>query len=379
MGHNNKQIIFINQSSGYLMIDIIRAYEGVYDERVLLAGSLNTRNHKLPNQVKHHHLLEYNRSSKYKRTITWLIAFIQIIWIVKTRYRKAFLFIVTNPPLAIFIPFFCNNQFSILFYDVYPDALTEFKIFKKTSWIVKLWESANKIIFSKASRLVTISYGMYNLLKQYSGNRKVDIIPIWTDNTFFHKISDKDNIFLQEHGLYNKFIVLYSGNLGYSHDVHVIIDLAEHLQYEDVYFLIIGSGEKYLYISNQIINKKLTKCRILPLQPANILPYSFSAADIAIVTLSKYASHLSVPSKTYNYLSVGSPLLCIAEQKSELGNLVSNYNIGKCFLTNEIKEMCKYILILKNDPEYHNLLKNNAYKASLDFGVENAKKFVAYV
>ena len=261
----------------------------------------------------------------------------------------------------------------------YPDALTEFKIFKKTSWIVKLWESANKIIFSKASRLVTISYGMYNLLKQYSGNRKVDIIPIWTDNTFFHKISDKDNIFLQEHGLYNKFIVLYSGNLGYSHDVHVIIDLAEHLQYEDVYFLIIGSGEKYLYISNQIINKKLTKCRILPLQPANILPYSFSAADIAIVTLSKYASHLSVPSKTYNYLSVGSPLLCIAEQKSELGNLVSNYNIGKCFLTNEIKEMCKYILILKNDPEYHNLLKNNAYKASLDFGVENAKKFVAYV
>ena len=326
------------------MIDIIRAYEGVYDERILLAGSIAVRNNKLPDNVKVHYLAKYNRLSKIKRIITWLISIIQIIWIVKTRYRDAFLFIVTNPPLAIFIPLFCNNQFSLLFYDIYPDALIELNIIKKSSIIVRLWKSVNKIVLLKASRIVTISDGMKQLLNQYSGNNIVNVIPIWTDNKFFHNIQKRNNHFSKDQGLCNKFVVLYSGNLGYTHDVDVIVDLAERLQNVDIFFLIIGSGEKFKYISTQIIIRNLNNCRILPLQPSNILPYSFSSADLAIVTLSKDASHLSVPSKTYNYLSVGAPLLCIAENNSELGKLVSTYTIGKCFSKNQISEMIEYII-----------------------------------
>jgi len=361
------------------MIDIIHAYEEVYDEIVLLAGSVYPRNNQLSDKVKVHYLAKYDRISKTKRILTWLIAFIQIIWIIKTRYKNAFLFIVTNPPLTTFIPFFCNNKFLLLFYDIYPDALTEFKILKESSWFVRLWKSANKKIFCKATRLITISEGMQKILIQHSGKKNVDVIPIWTDNNFFINITKEQNFFLKEQFLKNKFVVLYSGNLGYSHDVDVIVDLAELLQHNDVFFLIIGSGEKYADISTKIISKRLTNCRILPLQPIHILPYSFAAADIAIVTLSKNASHLSVPSKTYNYLSVGAPLLCIAENNSELNNLVSNYKIGKCFSKNEIHEICEYILCVKNNHEYHNYLKINALKASLDFGTENAKKFVSYV
>lgn len=373
------QIVFINQSSGYLMIDIIGAYKGLYDERILLAGSVNSRNNKLPEGVVLHSLIKYVRDSKIKRIYTWIIAFIQILWIVKTRYRNAFLFIVTNPPLSVFIPLFCKNSFSLLIYDVYPDALTELKILKEKSFVVKLWKLANKIIYAKASRIVTISNGMKKLLSQYSIGSQISVIPIWTDNQFFLKIPKEKNTFLKEHGLYNKFIVLYSGNLGYTHDIDVIIDLADHLQNDNVYFLIIGSGEKYKKISLDIKNRKLQNCKILPLQPSDIMPYSFSAADIAIVTLSKDASRLSVPSKTYNYLSVGAPLLCIVENNSEIGNLVLTYNIGECFSKNEIQKMQDYILKVKNNIVYKSLLQNNAYKASLDFGVDNALKFIADV
>ena len=122
MTKNKDQIVFVNQSSGYLMIDIIRAHDGLYDEYALLAGSIHSRNNKLPEHIKIDYLVKYNRKSKFKRLLSWVIGFIQILWIIKTRYRNAFLFIVTNPPLAVFIPFFCKNKYSILFYDIFPDG-----------------------------------------------------------------------------------------------------------------------------------------------------------------------------------------------------------------------------------------------------------------
>lgn len=379
MTKNKDQIVFVNQSSGYLMIDIIRAHDGLYDEYALLAGSIHSRNNKLPEHIKIDYLVKYNRKSKFKRLLSWVIGFIQILWIIKTRYRNAFLFIVTNPPLAVFIPFFCKNKYSILFYDIFPDALTELNIFSKSSILVRLWKKANKLIISNATRIITISNGMRKLIEQYSEGRVVEVIPIWTDNNFFFSIPRQENVFLIQHGLCDKFIVLYSGNLGITHDVDVIIDLAENLQNDNVFFVIIGGGEKYALISSEISNRALNNCMILPLQPSHILPHSFSAADIAIVTLSKNASHLSVPSKTYNYLSVGAPLLCIADKKSEIGELVEKYSVGMCFSKNEINGMREYILKVKNNSNYQSVLKRNAFTASLDYGVENAKKFISNV
>jgi len=379
MGKKLNQILFINQCSGYLMIDIIRAYGGIYDERILLAGSINSQNIQIPDDIKVHKLFAYNRKSKFMRLFTWTIAFIQTLWFLKTRYRNSFLFIVSNPPLAVFIPLFCNNPFLLLIYDIFPDAIINSKLIDKTSVIAKIWNAANKVIFYKARRIITISDGMKHILQQYHTNIKIDVIPIWANTKLFTKVTKDENFFLLEQGLTDKFVILYSGNLGYSHDVEVIVELAEMLQDVDVFFLIIGSGGKYSNISNQINLRGLTNCRILPLQPSNILPYSFSAADIAIVTLSKNASNLSVPSKTYNYLSVGAPLLCIAEQDSELGKLVSKYSIGMCFSKDQTVLMSQYILKVKSDILYKDTLAKNAYLASLDFGPENALKFVADV
>lgn len=55
---------------------------------------------------------------------------------------------------------------------------------------------------------------------------------------------------------------------------------------------------------------------------------SLYAADISIDTLTDDTASVSVPSKTYNLLAVGSPLLCIAPIESELSELVKNMNAG---------------------------------------------------
>jgi len=48
---NKKPIVFVNQSSGYLMIDIIHAFGKHFADRVLIAGTINPRNNPLEDGV----------------------------------------------------------------------------------------------------------------------------------------------------------------------------------------------------------------------------------------------------------------------------------------------------------------------------------------
>jgi hypothetical protein len=95
------------------MVDIISAFEGQFDERVLFTGFLNERNNKLSHNIKVEKLKRYNRSSSFKRIFTWSLAFLKALWLIKIKYRKAHLFLVSNPPFATLLPIFCKNSFDV--------------------------------------------------------------------------------------------------------------------------------------------------------------------------------------------------------------------------------------------------------------------------
>jgi hypothetical protein len=97
---------------------------------------------------------------------------------------------------------------------------------------------------------------------------------------------------------------------------------------------------------------------------------------LAVVSLGKEASTLSVPSKTFNLLSVGAPLICITSADSELAALVKQYQLGECFDAVETNRMIEFIYSVKSNKNYQSALQQNALKASKDFGPENAFKFV---
>ena len=371
-----KQIVFINQSSGYLMIDIIHSYADKYEERILMTGSLGERNCPLDKDVKVEWLPKYVRESTFKRLTTWFLAFIKALYLVKFKYRKAHLFIVSNPPFASLIPLFCKNTFSLLIYDIYPDALFEFNIVKEESKVVKIWKKANITSFKRADRIYTLTEQMKLRLGQYASNDKIGVVPIWTDNTFLKPIPKSENIFLKEHKIQDKFIVMYSGNLGKSHPVEVLVDIAnECIEEKEIQFIIIGAGDKFDMIKKRIHSLALSNVKLLPWQDTKLLPYTISSADIALVTLGNEAADLSIPSKTYNLMSVGVPILCIANKSSALSKLIESNSMGKTFSSDEKKEIINFIKQCKNHPETANELKENSLKASLNYTPENAKLF----
>lgn len=370
-------IVVLDQTSGYLQIDLLEAYRKRYQKRVIIAGSITERRKKLPAEVKWEKIIKYDRSSVAKRIYTWLFGTIQMLIIVLTKYRKSDLLIITNPPLSVFIPLFTKNTYDILIYDLFPDALVKYNYISRKSPLFKLWENTNKKVFNGARRLITLSEGMKQQVSQYVEKDKIDIIPIWTDNNYLKPIPRHENPFINGLGLQDKFIVMYSGNLGKSHPVEILIEIAHKLKNNDkFYFLIIGGGHKFIQINKLINNSGLKNVQLLDWQPAENIPFTLSAANVGVVTLDSYATHLSVPSKTYDLMAVGLPILAIASPESELSKLLKEHQIGECFSAKEVKKITTYLLGLQSDKEMYQMLSKNSLEAAELYTAKNADLFL---
>lgn len=361
------EIVIINQSPNYLMRDIAQVFTGQYEEIVMLgAWSVN--------DMKTDIIKAYDKRSMTKRLITCLIATIQIFWKVIWKYRDFELFIVSNPPTAPFLPLMVRNHFSLLIFDIYPDVLVNQHILSSKNLIIRWWRKANKKVYARAERVFTISEGMKECLCQYVEADKIKIVPLWPNNVQIHQIKKCDNIFIREHHLEHRFVVLYSGNLGSTHRMDVLVDVAEIVK--DAFFLIIGEGAKKKLIEEKIEKESCENVLLLPFQPLEKLSHVLSSADIAVVTLETGASQMSIPSKIFNLMAVGAPIMGIASPESALGKLIEKYEMGKTFSPDDIEGMAAFVREVKSNTILKDRLSRNAQSASSHFTNENARLFI---
>ena len=371
---NKCNLVIINQSGNYMDSDVANEALKYYDQ-VVRMGICKKTERPCHKQVRYDKLIPFDKKSTIRRLWSWGFGSIQVFWKLLTRYRKWDILYYTNPPMACWSSLVLGNKFSIMEYDIYPDALVTIGI-GRNNLISRFWRWANCKLFSKAERIFTLSDGMKECLAQYGHEEKIKVIPVWASSTNFHQIGKNDNILLKQLGLQDKFIVLYSGNIGYTHSVEVIIEIAKTMKnVDDVHFLIIGEGKKKTDIENEVKRTGLTNVSLLPYQPIDILPYSLSSADLGVITLEENVAKVSVPSKTFNLLAVGAPLLAIANDQTEVYRLLSKYECGRCIPKDNIELMVEYIMKLKQDKDYEKLLSHNSIMASMDFTYENAKQY----
>ena len=358
------------------MIDIINTHVSRGVQCVLITGRLVERNSQLDNSVKVVKIIRYNRKSGFYRLLTWSIGFIQI-WIqVLINFRKETLFIVSNPPIAPLLPIFVKNKFKLLIFDVYPDALSELGYLSKDSMLIKLWKRLNRKVYQRATGLYTITTGMKMVLANYTDRNSITVVPLWTDNSFLKPIPSEKNPFIKKHSLDGKFIVMYSGNLGLSSNPELLIELASVIDNENIIFLIIGEGAKKQRLVDKVETEGLKNVLFLPWQPANEMPYSFAAADLAVIFHGPGISKLAIPSKLYDFLSAGAPLFCVTSKESEVERLVENFNCGKSFLPDDLKGMMNFILKLSEDKSIAADLSANSLEASNAFSIINTQLFL---
>ena len=159
-----------------------------------------------------------------------------------------------------------------------------------------------------------------------------------------------DNSLLRELGLETKFVVQYSGNIGRTHGIETIVEAARRLKdHQDISFLFIGWGAKEHWLRDTIKNEQLENVLFLPPRPRDEIPISLNACDLAIIAFLKGMAGVSVPSRMYNVMSAGKPLLAAADESSEIAMLVNEEQIGATISPEDPEQFANAILALKAD------------------------------
>ena len=376
-----RKVLLVNQASRALMVEIVNAYttSGLYDEVVLACGNEIPEKFHLDSRVKLQKIAKYNTKSTITRTLSWIKATIKLVFLCWFKYRKYELFLVSNPPTSSLVTRFCRNKYDTLIYDVYPDGLAITGFMTPNNIIYKLWAKHNRKFYKKARHVFTITEGMAKTISQYCQADKIEVVSLWSDpNLTVIKEPFSVNRFRVEQKITDKFVVMYSGNIGRGHDLLCLIEAAKKLEsYDDILFYFIGEGYLKPILQERAKELGLEKtCRFLPYQPLEMLPYSLSSSNIAVVSTSVKGGDESIPSKVFDLIKIGKPVLCIAEQNSEIAKLVNKHNIGSCISSRSVDEIAQFILDSYNNPELLLDYSKNAEDCSKLYTNDLAKQFV---
>ncbi|MCH4827358.1 glycosyltransferase family 4 protein [Planococcus halocryophilus] len=201
--------------------------------------------------------------------------------------------------------------------------------------VFKIAKAIDKLNCSYADQVLVVGEDMAETLRgRFEGGKvpKHTVISNWTDEDAIVPLEKNEpeiREFLEMHGLQDKFIVMYSGNLGLYYDLENLIQVSkEFVGQPDIVFLFIGEGAVKQRIQTYALENKLENVKFLPYQPKEFLKYSLNAADVHLVVNQKGIKGVSVPSKIYGVMAAGKPVLGVLEQGSEVQRLIFESGAG---------------------------------------------------
>jgi colanic acid biosynthesis glycosyl transferase WcaI len=214
--------------------------------------------------------------------------------------------------------------------------------------VIQFFTWMENFIYQQATHISVISSVFRQiLLEKGLAPEKITLIPNWADPEIVRPLP-KENAFRTRHGIENKFIVMYAGNLGLTSCLEDVLAAAIVLKEDpDIYFLIIGEGVKKTELERIAQANRLENIAFLPYQPRQSFPEVLATADLNLVTLNCSSSLSSLPSKVFNIMASARPILAVAPPESELAWLVKTSNCGVANAPEHPDSLAEAILDLK--------------------------------
>ena len=202
--------------------------------------------------------------------------------------------------------------------DLYPDAAIAAGVMKNKR-VIDFFLGMENFLYRKSQFISVISKSFRRtLLAKGVPDSKIEIIPVWADPDEVRPLQ-KENGFRHKHGLCNKFVVMYSGNIGLTSSLEDVLLAAEILrEHPEIQFVIVGEGVKKESLEMETRSKHLENVLILPFQPRELFSEMLAAADLSLVTLNANSALSSMPSKVFNVMASARPTLSVAPIGSEL-------------------------------------------------------------
>jgi glycosyltransferase involved in cell wall biosynthesis len=161
----------------------------------------------------------------------------------------------------------------------------------------------------------------------------------------------ENNRLIDEFGLSNKKVVMYSGNLGRYQPLEVMIKAADEIkERKDIKFVFAGDGGKKKKIQELALSMNLENVLFIPFQPIERLAESLSMADISLMGIYPENEGVIMPSKLYGLLAIGKPIICVSDPNSEVVEILKKSGAGLHSNIDDPQELADEIVELIDNP-----------------------------
>lgn len=242
------------------------------------------------------------------------------------------------------IPFVYNLQ------DIFPDSLVGTGLVKKGGLIWKIGRMIEDFTYKHADKIIVISEDFKrNIMAKGVPEEKIVVVYNWVDQNAVKNIERKDNkLFDKYHLDRNKFYITYSGNIGLTQNMDLLLDVARSLEdNEEIQFVLIGEGAYKEQVKEVITRNNIKNVTLLPFQPYEDISHVFSLGDVGIIISKPGVGENSVPSKTWSIMSASRPVLANFDE-NEIKTILSENECGvftkagdKQAFTDAILELCR--------------------------------------
>lgn len=304
---------------------------------------------------------EFDKKNKISRIKNLLAYFINSIIATIKLDKFDYIYSISQPPilggtLGVIGKFLKGGKFIYNIQDFNPEQ-TMAVGYSKNKFILNLAMFLDKWNCKKSDKVIVVGRDMQETLNERFKNKKVPnnvFINNWIDEKEVYPIVSHEEIdnFKCKYELNDKFIIMYSGNIGLYYDLENIIKvIGKFKDRDDIIFAFVGDGSVKEKIEKYSIQNNLNNVKFIPYQPKEKLKYSLNSADVHWVVNAKGIKGVSVPSKLYGVMAVGKPVLGVLDNGSEARLILEESNCGVCSEPSDYKMIENNINYIINNKE----------------------------
>lgn len=280
---------------------------------------------------------------------------ISVVYFLRVMFLPncALLIVESTPPtqgaLAGIIKRLKGTPVIYIVQDIFPDSLVNTGLTRKNSLLWKIGRVIENFSYRNADRIVVISDSFKeNILRKGALETKIEVIPNWVEEDSVIPIEKENNVLYSKYGIDPaKFTICYSGNIGHTQNLDMLLDVAEALRNNpDIQFVLIGDGACRKQVEDRVRTARMVNVKLLPFQSYELISHVFSLGDVGLVISKSGVGQNSVPSKTWGIMSAARPVLASFDLDSDLNRIIKAVNCGICVQAEDRNALLKAVLEL---------------------------------
>ncbi len=235
--------------------------------------------------------------------------------------------------------------------DVYPDLAYELGVLRPGSLAGGALDRLSGFMMRHSDRVVALGERMAERLPASAAGHTV-VVHNWADEAVIRPQLPTRNRLRAEWGWHDRFVVLYSGNMGLAHEFETVLGAANRLrEHLDILFAFVGGGPRRGQVESEVARLRLPNVEVRTSVARDRLGDSLTAGDLHLVTLRDGLQGLLVPSKIYGILAAGRPTLYIGPDEGEIAEIVRRGECGSRIAPGDDEALARTILDYRKHPE----------------------------